>query len=77
MSTKIQSFPVNLNLGSHNTMKKTNLKKLDLSKKTVANLNKQELNDVKGGNVTHYCGTGDNCTFGCGGPAYTPYTICC
>jgi len=58
-------------------MKKRFIKKLVLSKVTVADLGKQELNAVKGGQVTKYCGTGVNCTFGCTGPAYTPNTICC
>jgi len=58
-------------------MKKVEIKKLVLSKETIADLGSQELNEVKGGQVTKYCGTGINCTFGCGGPAATPGTICC
>lgn len=58
-------------------MKKTFAKKLTLSKATVVDLNKQELDEVKGGNVTHYCNTGALCTFGCGGPAVTDLTACC
>jgi len=58
-------------------MRKTFCTKLTLSKETVANLGKKELNGVKGGQVSKYCDTGVNCTFGCGGPAYTPNTRCC
>lgn len=53
------------------------VKRLILSKETIANLNIQELSDVRGGQVTKYCDTGDNCTFGCTGPAVTPGTRCC
>jgi natural product precursor len=58
-------------------MKKTLIRKLTLTKETIADLGNQELDAVKGGQVSKYCGTGDLCTFGCGGPAVTPGTICC
>jgi hypothetical protein len=58
-------------------MKQKVFKKLVLSKETVADLGKQGLDAVKGGQVTKYCGTGVNCTYGCDGPAYTPYSNCC
>jgi hypothetical protein len=40
------------------TMKKSIIKKLSLSKETVSNLNKTELNEAKGGMVTY---TEDRC----------------
>jgi natural product precursor len=59
------------------TMKKVVIKKLVLSKETIADLDMSELNNVRGGQVSKYCGTGVHCTFGCDGPAVTPGTICC
>jgi len=58
-------------------MKEVSVKRFVLSRETVANLNMLELSNVKGGQVTRYCDTGDNCTFGCTGPAVTPGTRCC
>lgn len=58
-------------------MKKAPIRKLTLSKETVANLGMKDLNVVKGGQVTKWCDTGEYCTFGCTGPAVTPYTACC
>ena len=45
-------------------MKKTFVKKLVLSKATVANLSKSELNEVNGGYVTAWaiCGHSQDCT---------------
>ncbi len=48
-------------------MKKTLGKKLALSKTTVADLSKKELNEVRGGAISFCCWTGDDCTFGCTG----------
>ena len=58
-------------------MKKVVSKKLILSKETIADLDRSELNAVKGGQVTKYCDTDINCTFGCTGPAVTLTTACC
>jgi hypothetical protein len=56
--------------------KKSFEKKLTLLKATVANLSDLELNEVKAGAASVYCGTAPNCTYSCtGGPA-SRYTNC-
>ena len=57
--------------------KKSFGKKLSLSKGTVANLSNMELNKVKGGRPTVYCGTSPDCTVSCDGTAASvKYTSC-
>jgi natural product precursor len=50
-------------------MKKSIGKKLTLSKTTVANLGNEEMKEVKGGAISFWCWTGENCTYSCTGGA--------
>ena len=54
-----------LNFKHKNDMKK-NLKKLNLSKRTISNLGKPEMTKVFGGAQTYFCDTERRCTRGCG-----------
>jgi len=46
-------------------MKKSLGKKLTLSMVTVADLSNKELSNLKGGQYSFWCGTGDYCTYTC------------